>query len=240
MRILFILLAAICMAVPAQAEEKGAPFNLKHYGNFKKMMHTKNVEGVVDLKTALDGKHTYAVGAIKNAEGEITVYDNKAWLNYGKDGLDKATHEVPAGERAMLLVTASVDKWVEIVIPHDMPENELHIFILNHAEKNGLSADTPFPFLIEGGMKKLVWHVINGPRPDSEGHGSHAFINKLERESEQVNAILIGFYSGNIQGVFTHPRESWHTHVIMRNKKEAGHAEEFGVRKGAVLKLPLI
>jgi acetolactate decarboxylase len=242
MRILFILFAAFCITVSAWAGEKGSPFNLKHYGNFKKMVHMKKVDGIVDLKTALEGKHIYGVGAIKNAEGEITVHDGKVWLNYGKDGLDKPIHEIPPGEQAALLVTAEVEKWKEVAIPKDMEENELYSFILAEAKKAGLDTNKPFPFLIEGMISKIIWHVINGTNDfnmHSHGHGGHSFLKSIVEKREDVSALLIGFYSADIQGVFTHPGESWHTHVIIKGENKAGHVEKFGVGKGSILKLPL-
>ena len=244
MKILLVLFALFCGVVPSQAEESGLPFDLKYYGSFKKMMHMKKVDGVVDLKTAFDGSHIYGVGAIKNAEGEIAVYDSKAWLSYGKYGMDKVTHEIPEGEQAMLLVTAEVKKWQELVVPKDMSEPELYEFILEQAKQSGINTETPFPFLIEGQLKDLTWHVINGTNSGSGGghnqaHGEHSFIKKLMGLKERSPATLIGFYSANIQGVFTHPGESWHTHVIIKDEKKAGHVEKFGVLKNSTLKLPV-
>jgi len=240
MRILFVLLTAICTAVFAYAGEKDLPFNLKHYGNFKEMVYMKKVDGVVDLKAALAGKHTYAVGAIKNAEGEITVYDGKVLLSYGKDGLDKVTREIPSGEQAELLVTAEAEKWKEAVIPKDMDERELYSFILDKAKDAGIDIKKPFPFLIEGRIKDLVWHVINGTETNMHGkkHGYGALKSIIEKR-EQVSAVIVGFYSADIQGVFTHPGESWHTHVILDDEKKAGHIEKFSAGKGAILKLPV-
>jgi hypothetical protein len=57
----------------ASSLQAAEPFNLRHYGNFKKMVHTKGMKGVVDLDTALAGPHAYAVGALKGGKGEITV-----------------------------------------------------------------------------------------------------------------------------------------------------------------------
>ncbi len=245
MRILFAIFATLCTAVFAYAGENMLPFNLKYYGNFKKMVHMKKVDGIVDLKTALDGKHVYAVGAIKNAEGEITVRDGKVWLSYGRDGLDKPVHEIPSGEQAALLVTAEVEKWKEIAIPKDMDEPELYSFILAEAKKAGLDTNKPFPFLINGSVQNIVWHVINGTnelnmhRMHIHGYGENSLLEKLVEKREAVTALLIGFYSANIQGVFTHPGESWHTHVIIKDENKAGHVEKFGVGKDSVLKLPV-
>lgn len=244
MKMLLVLFALFCSVVPSHAEENGLPFNLKHYGSFKKMMHMKKVDGVVDLKTALNGKQIYGVGAIKNAEGEIAVYDGKAWLSYGKDGMDKVTHEISEGEQAMLLVTAQVEKWQDVFIPKDMSESELHVFILEQAKKSGIDTEKPFPFLIEGQLKNLTWHVINGITTGTGGghnqaHDEHSFIKKLVELKEKSHATLIGFYSADIQGVFTHPGELWHIHVIFKDEKKAGHVENYGVLKNSTLKLPV-
>lgn len=242
MKVLLVLFALFCCVVPSRAEESGLPFDLKYYGSFKKMMHMKKVDGVVDIKSALTGIHIYAVGAIKNAQGEIIVHDGKVWLSYGKDGLDRVTHEIPEGEQAMLLVTAEVERWKEIIIPKDMGEPELYEFILAEAKKAGLDTKNPFPFLIEGQANNLVWHVINGTNThdmSGHGHGGHNFIKSIVEKREQVSVVLTGFYSADIQGVFTHPGESWHTHVIIKDENKAGHVEKFGVLKNSTLKLPV-
>jgi len=223
------------------------PFNLRYYGSFQKMMHMvhmKKVVGVVDLKTALSGPHTYAVGAIKGGKGEITVIDNEVWLAYGKDDLGRVVRAIPGGEEASLVVTARVREWQEIAVPKKMPESELHQFIVEQAERYGLNTKKPFPFLIEGPFQDVRWHVINGPNPKFTGHfrghgGEPPFI-QLKEFIEQTSGVVIGFYSANVKGVFTHPGESWHLHILIRNKERAGHIDEVVVGKGAVLKLPEI
>lgn len=233
MRILIFLFTICCMAVSSYAGE------LKYYGNFKKMMHMKDVSGVVNLRTALTGKHINAVGAIKNAEGEITVYDGQVWLSYGENGSYKVRHEVPPEEQAMLLVTAEVEKWKSVIIPKDMDEFELYEFILAEAKKSGVNTNKPFPFLIEGVALNLRWHVINGTKAhDMHGHGGHEFINSIVETSENSECVLIGFYSSDIQGIFTHPGESWHIHTIIKGKDKAGHVEKFSVGKRSILKIP--
>ncbi len=241
---IFILFIFFCMTASAHAEEKGVPFNLKHYGSFKEVVHMQKVEGVVDLKTALAGKHIYGVGAIKNAAGEITVYDGNVWLSYGKNGLDKVTHKIPDVEQATLLVTAEVEKWKEIAIPRDMDEPELYVFILAEAKKAGLDVNKPFSFLVEGSAKDLVWHILNGIETADQGrkhgHSEHNFLKNIVEKRERVSVALIGFYSADIQGIFTHPGESWHTHVIIKGENKAGHVEKFKSGKGSVLKLSVL
>jgi len=220
------------------------PFNLRYYGNFKKMVHMKRVNGVVDLDTALAAPHAYAVGAIKGGKGEITVIDSEIWLAYGKDGLGKIQRRIPEGEQAALRVTAEVRNWKKFVVPKKMSESELYDFILDQAERYGLNTKKPFPFLIEGPLQDVRWHVINGPNPEFtghfRGHGGEAPFIQLKEHIEQTSGVIIGFYSANVQGVFTHPGESWHLHILIRDKEKAGHVDEVVVGKGAVIKLPEI
>ena len=220
------------------------PFNLRYYGNFKEVVHKKGVKGVVDLKTVLAAPHAYAVGAIKGGKGEITVIDSEVWLAYGKDGLGKIQRRIPEGEQAALLVTAQVKNWKKIVVPKKMSESELYDFILKQAERYGLNTKKPFLFLIEGPFQDVRWHVINGPNPEFTGHfrghgGEPPFI-QLKEYIEETSGVIIGFYSANVKGVFTHPGESWHLHILIGDKERAGHVDEVVVGKGAVLKLPEI
>ena len=54
-----------------------------------------------------------------------------------------------------------------------------------------------------------------------------------------ITGLVVGFYSAALQGVFTHPGESWHLHVVFENEGKAGHADDISVGQGAVLKLPV-
>lgn len=114
------------------------------------MVHQRKIDGVVDLKMAVSAPHTYAVGAIKKGEGEITVHNSEVWLSYGKDGLNRTTRTIPESEQALLLVTAQVENWQEIVVPKNMSQPELYKFIIEQAEKYALAPNQPFPFLLEG------------------------------------------------------------------------------------------
>ncbi len=220
-----------------QQEKSG--FNLRYYGNFKKKLIEQKLAGNVELEQALSAPHIYGVGMIKNAEGEITVIDGDIWLNYGKDGIRVTRNRIPSGEKAALLITAQVENWQKIIIPNDMSANELYAFIRGQAKNLGLNTKLPFPFLIEGNIKDLVWDVLNGIDVEPTQKGDQVFLRKLVEYREETRAILVGFYAAELRNDFSYPGQLWHVHVLFRDEKITGHASTFSVTKGAYLELPI-
>lgn len=238
-RTFLTILLLLPVAAFAAAKDAGQPsFTMRYYGNFRKMVQENNFEGVVELERALSGPHVYAVGIIKNAEGEITVLDSEAWLNYGKDGINKTSNQRKKGEKASLLITANVEKWQTIAIPADMSENELYAFVLEQARKSGLNIKSPFPFLVEGKIKKLVWDVLDGTDTDSAKKNNQLFLRKLVGYREEAPVVLIGFYPAEMQNEFDCSGELWHVHVFFKDDNNTGHANAFSVTKGSKLEIP--
>jgi alpha-acetolactate decarboxylase len=215
------------------------PFAITHYGQFKQMMHTGNTDGAVNLQEALDLPHIFAVGAIANGMGEITVIDGRVWLDYGADGLGDSRETVPSGEEAVLLVRAQVKDWISLNVPEDMAREKLYVFLLAEAEDHGLDIEEPFPFLLQGSFDDIDWHVVNGKRESSGDHKQWGIFNKLQEHRDLAAGTVIGFYSAAEQGVYTHPGESWHLHIVFTDEGKAGHLDALTVKQGTVLKLPV-
>lgn len=239
-RLILIAVFSCLILASVSARASSQPFNLHYYGNFKQMVQMKKIDGVVALKTALSPPSTYAVGAIKKGEGEITVFNSNVWLSYGKDGLNKTVRAIPKDEQAALLVTAQVNDWQEVVLPKNMFEPELNQFIVEQAKKHKIDPNIPFPFLLEGQFQDLEWHVIDGLNPQFRGHGGPPPFIQLTEQRKQIPAMVVGFYSAATQGVFTHPGSSWHSHVLFQDENKAGHVDRMAVQKDSILKLPKI
>jgi acetolactate decarboxylase len=237
--LLTILLLLLPVSAFAASKDALPPsVTVRYYGNFKKMIQDNEAGGVVELDRALSCPHIYALGVVKNAEGEITVLDGDAWVNYGKDGINKTTGQIRKGEKAALLLTACVEKWQTIVIPADMPENELHAFVVEQARKSGLNVKAPFPFLIEGKIKKVVWEVLDGFDTDMARRSNQMFLRKLVGYRDEAPAVLLGFYPAEMQNEFNYPGELWHIHLLFKDDNNMGHVNAFSVVKGSRLGLP--
>lgn len=232
-------IAVFSIALAAQVAHAVMPFELKYYGNLREIIKKKTPEGIVELYEALAEPHTYAVGILKNAEGEITALDGEVWLNYGKDGIDKTFNQVPKGEKAMFLVTAQVEKWLKITIPAAMSEQQLHGFVLEQARKSGLDIREPFPFLITGTFRDVVWNVMDGVEQGTDARRPQLLWKKLVGYREETQGVVVGFYPASLHAEICHPGEYWHVHMLFTRAKVTGHVSAFSVVGGSQLELPL-
>jgi alpha-acetolactate decarboxylase len=237
-KIAFTLALMFLCAGAAGAREAAQSFSVKWYGSFREIIQEKDLGGVVLLRKALSDPHVYAVGMIRDAAGEITVIDGSASLNYGKDGIGNAVAEIRKGEEASLLIAANVAEWRTVSIPGNMTEGELHAFVLEEARKTGINTREPFPFLIDGTIKKLVWSVLDGTEPELTRQTHQLFFRKLVGYRPETQAVLIGFYPAELRSELAWPGEWWHVHVLFKDERTTGHVNAFSVEKGATLRLP--
>jgi len=229
---LFFILSAAAIAAE--------PPLVKDYGSFLGMLQRQDYAPKVPLKEAIAGPGWYAIGALADLRGEITVLDGRVLLSFGKS-MDGKIGQREAGEaQATLLASAKVEDWHSISIPRAMNQNELHAFILDQAAASGLAADRPWPFLIRGDILDYRWHVIAEPHPDFGGHGSKApMARQFETAGARMTAEVVGFHAGEaLAGIISHPGERFHAHLTDPARTLAGHLDAYGVAKGALLLLP--
>src|SRR5690606_17354732 len=106
-------------------------------------------------------------------------------------------------------------------------------------ESAGLDSDAPHAFRIEGPVRDLQWHVIDGARLEP-GPSSHAAHQAAAERGELAagDALLIGFRSRRHHGVFTHHGSDTHVHVVLREPGITGHVDRVDLPAGTVVLLP--
>jgi acetolactate decarboxylase len=151
-----------------------------------------------------------------------------------RDG-GRATNAV-GDEGAALLVTATVERWQRVAITGDIAFADLDARIEELARAAGVDVARPFPFLVEGELADVTWHVLVGP-PDKPGSHDHAR-NAVTGERAVMRGTAVGFFSTKHEGVFTHMGQHVHAHVVDPAAALAAHADRLSIRAGSVLALP--
>lgn len=213
------------------------------FGEMRAMFHEGRTETMVAMDTMLPDPGLYALGALADLAGEITVIGGRAHLAF-PEGKEDSRTEVVSSTRAgaCLLVTAQVQEWHSVTTRHPIRFEELDEAVGSLAAEAGLDADDRFPFLMEGQFEDLQWHVIDGSRLDGtetscEEHRAASF----QAQRDQATAVLLGFYSTGDQGVFTKRGSRTHIHCVLHDplaSGHSGHVDHVDIPAGTIVKFP--
>lgn len=232
------LLAGVAVASWVAAQGVG-PAGVQAFGSFKRLAHAGDTAAKIALREVPTVAGTYGVGALTGLRGEILVWDGKPSVTRGHSP-EGRTETPGADDSATLLALSKVTAWHEVTVPSDMKQPDFEAFVVREASSRGLKAATPFPFLVRGEFRDVVWHVVTGAA--GGGHGdAHAQGHARNRVFEERAAagVMIGFYSGDaLEGVISHPGERFHLHYANRDFMRSGHVDGYTVRAGGVLSLP--
>jgi acetolactate decarboxylase len=211
------------------------------HGALRAMFHQGRTDTMVTLDTLLPNPNLYAVGALTDLSGEITIIAGRTVLSF-PDG-DTTRAEIPAAPKAAatLLVSADVPAWQSVTTEQPISFEEIDDALGQLAAAAGMNLDTRFPFLLEGKFENLQWHVIDGTRlaKDAKSHKDH-LAAAVQVQQDLAKASLIGFYSKSDQGVFTHMGSKTHIHCVTGEPNTTGHVDHVIIPAGTTVKFPAV
>jgi acetolactate decarboxylase len=230
-----VIVAAVAAVVCACARK---PLEVRVFGSLHAMMHEGATGPVVALSDATRGAHAYAIGALSELRGEVTIVDGDAWIAVAEEDGRVSTTRDAAGESAALLVATNVASWSETVVTADIAFADLDAAIERAALAAGRDLTRPLPVLVEGPLAELTSHVIDGRRLAPGGdHAAHAQAS-VRATQAHANGTLIGFFSKSHEGVFTHLGSFTHFHVVVPASGVSGHVDHVTIERGARLRFP--
>ena len=217
------------------ANKKGIVTEVKYSGALRTIM-SGNIQAVISLDSLSNKKHLYALGAVDNLKGEIQIFDGKPRNSFVVDSSLQIKDSYKL--KAALLVYAEVEEWDLLQISNIKTKSDLEEKIFETAKRKGISIEKPFPFLLEGNVSSLDWHVINWKEDDTiHSHKKHteSGLNGTLRNTE---VEIVGFYSTKHKAVFTHHTTNMHMHFKTDDNSVAGHVDDLLLNDKITLKLP--
>ena len=231
----FFLLLLFVSANPAcELIERQVKVNYR--GALRNFMHGNDLSAKLDLDTLRDRPYLYGLGARENLKGEILIWSGEPVVSLVRDSQVLVDHSFD--HRAALFVWSEVEKWEAFAVPDTVNTySSLEAFIAHQAAGNSLwSLSAPFPFRLRG-EATLDWHVIDWPPDDSvhthEKHRTSGPHGTLQNQKVEV----LGFYSTEHTGIFTHHTTNMHLHFRTLDNTLAGHVDDLAPRQ-MVLYLP--
>ena len=198
-------------------------------------VHGGDVSGKVPLQQFFERKNLYAVGPVAELAGEITALDGTFHIARVKHGEIKTDSDLST--TASFLVWSEVFAWKPPVLfgknvdNHAQLEKQIEFLAL----KEGIDTTKPFPFIIEGTIESVDYHILIPKKPD-QAESSH--IDSAKKiSSAGVAAKIIGFFSKNHEGIFTHRGSAAHLHVLESNGN-SGHVDEIVLNAEVLVSFP--
>ncbi len=141
---------------------------------------------------------------------------------------------------AALLVAADVASWRSRTVKRPIAFDDLDEAVAAFAGEAGFGPDERVPFLVEGVVEGLEWHVLGGPPPGGAAAAPADHLATAVRgRAERTRATLVGFYSAHDEGVFTHKGRRTHVHCVLEDPPAAGHVDRVTIPAGARILLPV-
>lgn len=231
-KFLFIIISSVfCLSCTNKIDTE-----VGHAGALRTMM-SGDLYATASLDTLAVKPHLYALGAMENLKGEIQIFESKVSNSLVEYGALAISDSFNIG--ATLLVYAQVQDWESFTLSSSVKsKSELEIEIAALAKEYGIDSEKPFPFLIEGSIASLSWHVIDWKDGDTvHTHKKHQE-SGLNGVIENKKVEILGFYSTKHKAVFTHHTTFMHMHFKTKDSSIAGHLDDLVLGEEMILKLP--
>ena len=212
--------------------------HVQHTGALRNAMVHGDISAKIQLSELAGLDNLYALGAVGELNGEVQIFDSQPSITYVEDG--NLLFDTTFQSSASFIVYAQVKTWQQITIPSEVvTRDQFEEYLQIEAERIGLNTDEPFPFLLSGNFAENSWHVIQWDPSDTvhthEKHIESGLFGKMENKHLE----MLGFFSKNHAGVFTHHTTFMHLHYITEDGLSAGHSDDFILGDSVVLSLPI-
>ncbi len=221
--VLMILVTGIisCNLGKKDAAIAGIYEDVKVVGAMKNVMWNGELGSRIDLDTISNKKGLYGLGPESFLTGEILIYEGKSYVS---KVISDSTISVRKtfDVSAPFFVYANINQWQEIKLPEGMKTlQDLEKFI------NSKTADykRPFAFKLKGKVSNAIIHIQNLPKGTKVSSPDEAHQGQVKYELQDETVNIVGFFSTEHKGIFTHHDSFLHMHLISEDESKMGHLD---------------
>jgi len=199
--------------------------DIKIVGAMKNVMWKGQLGSSIELDTISDKNGLYGLGPVSYLTGEILINDGKSYVS---QVISDTTMKVEKkfNTSAPFFVYANVTEWNELDLPLEIKSiQELEKFI----DETTVEYKRPFVFKLKGEVSKAIIHIQNLPKGTKVSSPDEAHQGQVAYELNDEESEIIGFFSTEHQGVFTHHDSFIHMHLITKDENKMGHVDELEI-----------
>ncbi len=191
-------------------------------GAMKNVMWKGELAGTINLDTIKDKKGLYGIGPVEYLTGELLIIDGKSYVSTATTDTTMVVEETYQVKAPFLVYANQTDWNIE-----DLPSNiktikELEEFI----DKKTLDFNRPFVFKLKGQIDSAKIHIQNLPKGTKVSSPEEAHQGQTNYALGNSEVEIVGFFSTEHKGVFTHHDSNVHMHLITTDRKKMGHLDK--------------
>jgi acetolactate decarboxylase len=197
-------------------------------GEMRNVMWKGQLEGNILLDTIANKSNVVGLGPLEYLGGEIIVIDGKS---YKSMVLSDSRMEVVEtfNIKAPFFAHANISNWSEELLDVDIQTiQQLESFLDNKMS----GSSQPFMFKLAGFVREATIHVVNLPVSTKVSSPDDAHKGLVKYQMENQEAEIVGFFSKEHKGIFTHHDTYLHMHLMTKDKQMMGHLEELSIDMG--------
>ena len=224
-KLIVVLLAIIMISCNSPKKETNSTdsyADIKIAGVMKDVVWKGEMGDNINLDTISNKKGLYGLGPLTHLTGELLINEGKSYVS---KVISDSTMTVKQSfdVSAPFFVYANVTEWNKIDLPSNIKSiPELEQFM----DEKTSEYKRPFAFKLKGEVLKAIIHIQNLPKGAKVSSPKEAHQGQVDYELNNEEAEIVGFFSTEHQGVFTHHDSFVHMHLITKDESKMGHLDE--------------
>ncbi len=195
--------------------------DIKIVGAMKNVMWKGELGGSIELDTIADKSGLYGLGPLSYLRGELLINKGKSYVSrVTSDSTMQVEKTFKAS--APFLVYGNIKEWEELEIAEGIKNNQDLEKFIDEASKD---FKRPFAFKLIGQVSSALIHIQNLPAGSKVSSPAEAHQGQTNYSIEDEDVEIIGFFSTEHQGIFTHHDSFLHMHLITKDESKMGHLD---------------
>jgi len=222
--ILFFLTSCL-LSCKSTSEEIKSPEDVVVVGAMKNVMWKGELGGSLSLDSLSRVKGLYGLGPLSYLQGELLLKDGQVFVSRVTSD-STMTVEMDSQLTAPFFVYGKVQEWKEVSLPSDTKQME---DLENFIDQQSVDSKRPFAFKLEGKVTSAQIHIQNLPEGTVVSSPAEAHQGQTNYMITNQEVEIIGFFSTEHQGIFTHHDSFLHMHLITSDLKQMGHLDHMEI-----------
>jgi acetolactate decarboxylase len=218
--ICFFIFLMSCESSSSKKSSETYP-DVKIISAMKNVMWKGELQGKIHLDTIANKKGLYGIGPVSFLSGELLINDGKSYVSRVASDTTMIVEKTFA-VKAPFFVYANVTDWNTIKLPSVVSSVK---DVETYVDEQTKNYKRPFVFTLKGTIKKATIHIQNLPKGTKVSSPKEAHQGQVNYKLTNEEVEIIGFFSTEHHGVFTHHDSNIHMHLITKDESKMGHVD---------------